>query len=138
MHSKYFDFVTQVVSLICVIVVTFILWFWKDSLITVPQLTNPIKFITRVLNYARNHNYPENRSALTYWEEEHPSCIDLGMSKYGGPFSVEEVEDVKTIFRLIPLILQQEGAMLESFFDWFKLLIGVALFEDSIFPSELI
>ena len=66
---------------------------------------NPVKLIVRVLCYARKHKYPENRSALTYWEEEAPSRLDLGKNKYGGPFTEEEVEDVKTVLRLIPLVV---------------------------------
>uniref|UniRef100_A0A1X7V4S5 Uncharacterized protein n=1 Tax=Amphimedon queenslandica TaxID=400682 RepID=A0A1X7V4S5_AMPQE len=66
---------------------------------------NPVKLIVRVLCYARKHKYPENRSALTYWEEEAPSRLDLGKDKYGGPFTEEEVEDVKTVLRLIPLVI---------------------------------
>ena len=65
---------------------------------------NPVKLIVRVLCYARKHKYPENRSALTYWEEEAPSRLDLGKDKYGGPFTEEEVEDVKTVLRLLPLV----------------------------------
>uniref|UniRef100_A0A1X7V432 Uncharacterized protein n=1 Tax=Amphimedon queenslandica TaxID=400682 RepID=A0A1X7V432_AMPQE len=53
------------------------------------------------------HKYPENRSALTYWEEEAPSRLDLGKEKYGGPFTEEEVEDVKTVFRMLPLFINQ-------------------------------
>ena len=53
----------------------------------------------------RKHKYPENRSALTYWEEEAPSRLDLGKDKYGGPFTIEEVEDVKTVFRMLPLFI---------------------------------
>ena len=68
------------------------------------QLSNPLKLLARVLNYARKHAFPERRSAFTYWEEECPSRIDLGKSKYGGPFTFEEVEDVKTVLRLIPLV----------------------------------
>ena len=54
---------------------------------------------------------PENTSTLKdavlspYWEEDYPSRIDLGKDKYGGPFTFEEVEDVKTILRLIPFIM---------------------------------
>ena len=69
-----------------------------------PQITNPIKHIAKVLNYARKNKYPRNRSALTYWEQEVPSRLDLGKDKYGGPFSEEEVEDVKTTLTLIPVI----------------------------------
>ena len=74
-------------------------------LMTKPQLSNPIKHIAKVLNYARKHKFPERRSALTYWEEDYPSRIDLGKDKYGGPFTFEEVEDVKTFLRLIPMVL---------------------------------
>ena len=69
-----------------------------------PQITNPIKHIAKVLNYARKNKYPRNRSAFTYWEHDIPSRLDLGKDKYGGPFSEEEVENVKTTLRLIPII----------------------------------
>ena len=64
----------------------------------------PMKLILQVLNYARKHKYPERRSALTYWEEDYPTSLDIGKDKYGGPFTFEEVEDVKTVLRLTLLI----------------------------------
>ena len=66
---------------------------------------NPIKVIFQVLNYARKNKCPRLRSAFTYIDEEHPSRLDFGKCKFGGPFTEEEVEDVKTIFRLTPLLL---------------------------------
>ena len=57
-----------------------------------------------VLDYARKTRYPRKRSALTYFDEEHPSRIDYGKDKFGGPFTEEEVEDVKTVLRMIPLM----------------------------------
>ena len=77
---------------------------FSHVLMTNPQLSNPIKLVAKVLNYARKHKLPERRSAFTYWENECPSRLDLGKDKYGGPFTVEEVEDVKTILKLVPLI----------------------------------
>ena len=79
--------------------------FFKHKLENISLIKNPIKLIVRVLCYARKHKYPENRSALTYWEEEAPSRLDLGKSKYGGPFTEEEVEDVKTVFRMLPIYI---------------------------------
>ena len=96
-----------------------------------PHLFNPYKLIFRVLNYARKHKYPERRSALTYWEEDIPSRIDLGMSKYGGPFTVEEVEDVKTFFRLLPVIICTGGCNTGLHLSWYTLLQGEGLLEDS-------
>ena len=56
---------------------------------------HPLTLIYRVLRYAWNHTCPENHSALTYWEEDIPPCIDLGKNKLGEPFTTEEVEDTK-------------------------------------------
>ena len=79
--------------------------FFKHWLETTPLIINPIKLIAKVLNYARENKYPRNRSALTYWEEDYPSRLDLGKEKYGGPFTVEEIENVKTVLRMIPLMI---------------------------------
>ena len=68
------------------------------------KVTNPIKLIIQVLNYTRKHRYPERRSAFTYIDEEQPTRMDYGKEKFGGPFTEEEVEDVKTVLRLIPMI----------------------------------
>ena len=66
---------------------------------------NPIKLIMQVLNYTRKHSYPERRSAFTHIDEEQPTRIDYGKEKFGRPFTEEQVEDVKTILRLLPLII---------------------------------
>ena len=69
------------------------------------KVTNPIKLIIQVLNYTRKHSYPERRSAFTYIDEEQPSRMDYGKEKFGGPFTEEEVEDAKTVLRLLPLVI---------------------------------
>ena len=72
--------------------------------------SSPFKTIFKVLNYARKTKYPEHRSAFTYIDEEEPSRLDYGKNKFGGPFTEEEVEDVKTLFRLLPFFLSSFGA----------------------------
>ena len=66
-----------------------------------PAGHNPFTTVYKVLKYAWQHKCPERRSAFTYWEEDIPPRIDLGKSKYGGPFTTEEVEDVKTFLTLL-------------------------------------
>ena len=68
-----------------------------------------MKIIFQVVKYSYHHEYPERRSAFTYWENDIPSRIDLGKEKYGGPFTYEQVEDVKTMFRLLLLMLSLFG-----------------------------
>ena len=70
-------------------------------LIKEPKSPQSLKIIYQVLKFGKKHKAPVDRSALTYWEEDIPSRIDLGKSKYGGPFTTEQVEDVKTIFKLL-------------------------------------
>ena len=77
----------------------------KKWLILEPSSPQSLKTIYRVLKFAAKHKAPLNRSALTYWEEDVPSRMDLGKSRYGGPFTTEQVENVKTILRLLPLCL---------------------------------
>ena len=70
---------------------------------------NPFLTVSKVLKYAWKHKHPMRRSAFTYWEEDMPSRIDLGKDKYGGPFTTEEVEDVKTFLRLLLLLISMCG-----------------------------
>ena len=118
------------VSLVLALSILFIFNRWLD---TTPQFFNPIEHIFQVLNYAR-----KNRSALTYWENSVPSRLDLGKDKYGGPFTIEQVEDVKTVFRLLPVLISVIGfgfctntlnftALIEDFAlnDLLSALIGV-------------
>ena len=68
-------------------------------------IANPYKTIRDVCTFARQHKYPVRRSALTYWEDELPSRLDLAKARYGGPFTYEEVENVKTFFRVLSLVV---------------------------------
>ena len=70
-------------------------------LVKEPAVRNPFKIIFQVLRYALKNRYPQLRSAFTYWEDKPYSRIDLGKAKYGGPFTTEQVEDVKTFFRVV-------------------------------------
>ena len=71
-------------------------WLTKE-----PKSPQSLKGIFKVLRYATKHKHPVQRSALTFWEEELPSRIDFGKSKYGGPFTIEQVENVKTVLRML-------------------------------------
>ena len=73
------------------------------------QKNNPYKIVYNVLKYALYHKSPENRSAFTYWENKIPSRVDLGKSKYGGPFSEEDVENVKTFWRIVAVLISTFG-----------------------------
>ena len=102
---KYTSYIKASISIIFSITAAIVFYIVKRWLDTTHRVTNPIKLIFQVLNYARKNKYPKNRSSLTYWEEDYPSRLDLGKEKYGGPISEEEVEDVRTILQLTPLLI---------------------------------
>ena len=86
-----------------VIITNFLFKHWVD---TTSHIVNLVKLIFKVLNYARKNKYPSiNRSALTYWEENYPSRLDLGKEKYGRPFTEEQVENVKVVIQLAPMFI---------------------------------
>ena len=70
-----------------------------------PGSANPYKLVYRVLKFAKTHTNPIRRSAFTYCEDELPSRLDLGKDKYGGPFTTEQVEDVKAFIGIVRIIL---------------------------------
>ena len=74
-------------------------------LIKEPVVQNPFRLFFGVLRYAVKNKYPHQRSAFTYWEDKPYSRIDLAKNKYGGPFTTEQVEDVKIVLRILALLI---------------------------------
>ena len=87
---------------------------FKNYLNIEPVGINPVKQIIDVLKYAYHHKYPVRRSALSYYQNTYPSRLDFGKVQYGGPFTNEEVEDTKTVLRLLVLLLSLFGFHLSS------------------------
>ena len=59
----------------------------------------------KVIKFASEHKDPIRHSAFTYCEDELPSRLDLGKEKYGGPFTTEEVENVKAFVGIVGVLL---------------------------------
>ena len=70
---------------------------------------NSIKLVCRVILYAYKQPPYQRRSALSYWDKKMPSKIDFGKVKYGGPFSNEDVEDVKSFWRVFVVLCTMLG-----------------------------
>ena len=77
---------------------------FNKELVKEPTSRNPLKLIFSVVRYAASNKYPHGRSAFSYWDHNN-SRMNLSKSKYGGPFTHEEVEDVKTYFRMLWILL---------------------------------
>ena len=86
-------------------------WFLIDSV-----SRNPYKLTYKVLKFAKDHTYPIRHSAFTYCEDELSSRLDLGKEKYGGPFTTEQVEDVKAFLGILHVLLANSRAYYDGGF----------------------
>ena len=85
-------------------------WFLTDT-----GSKNPYKLVYRVTKFAKDHTNPIRRSAFTYCEDELPSRLDLGKEKYGGPFTTEQVEDVKAFLGILRVLITLAPIMVVDF-----------------------
>ena len=74
-------------------------WFYCES-----KTHNPYGLIYRVLKFVAKTKNPLQRSALTYCDDIIPSRMDFAKHKYGGPYTTEVVEDVKTFLRILLML----------------------------------
>uniref|UniRef100_A0A1X7TW58 Uncharacterized protein n=1 Tax=Amphimedon queenslandica TaxID=400682 RepID=A0A1X7TW58_AMPQE len=116
-YYMYLSFSQIIFATVCSIVALLIVIysFCKGHFIIEPtSYYNPVALIAKVLNYARQHKVPVRRSAFTYGEDM-PSRIDIGKERYGGPFTSEQVEDVKSFLRILLLLSSLFGMLLINF-----------------------
>ncbi len=66
---------------------------------------NPYKLVYGVIHFAIKHKKPISRSAFTYCDDERPSRLDFGKQRYGGPFTTEQVEDVKVMINIVKVLI---------------------------------
>lgn len=95
----------QLLVCICVTTVLTLTQNLSGILVKDPLFTqNPFKQVYSVIYYVFKHRHLNSGSTFTYYEDDKiPSRLDLAKSKYGGPFTAEQVEDVKTFLRLLTI-----------------------------------
>ena len=75
-------------------------WFYTNA-----GQENPYKIIFKIMSFAWKHKHPLQRSAFTYNDNYIPSRFDFAKERYGGPFTTEQVENVKTFLRILVVLL---------------------------------
>ena len=93
-----------VLTLITLILSLYIAYQRKSEFLIDSARHNPYKLVFKVTKFAHEHKVPVQRSAFTYCEDEVPSGLDLGKAKYGGPFTTEQVEDVKALYGILKIL----------------------------------
>ena len=90
--------------------------FCRDWLIMEPHTSNPIKLVASVLRYTWKTKQPQFRSAFTYQGHTKPSRINYAKQIFGGPFTTEEVEDVKTFLRIVYALVPTSALLVLSIY----------------------
>ena len=109
------------ISAIFLIIILFIVQKYSDYFWTKNIVGNPYKLVYGVVQFAIKHKHPLKRSAFTYCNDERPSRIDYGKQSYGGPFTTEQVEDVKSLLNIAKVLISLGPAFLLD-------LTGMAIF----------
>ena len=129
-HYVLFGHLLSCANLTLILVTMFCCNNW---LIKEPISQNPFKLIYKVSRYAIKNKYPQYRSAFTYCEDEVISRIDYGKTKYGGPFMIEQVEDVKTFYKVLPMVIVGGMTAGEAFIAY---LLGIYLKLQFVLPNH--
>ena len=160
--SYYISAAIFTTTVICLVVVMIFVHKMKKWFVINEKCSNPYQLVHRVTRFAKQHKFPVHRSAFTYCEDEIPSGLDLGKTKYGGPFTTEQVEDVKVFYGILKILLSIgpvfslifaansmpvvfRALVLKSYYfdfinkPWnFKIITKFLLFEGSIFYDVLL
>lgn len=97
-------FCIPLLIVILLIILLMISWWKRHWFYYEPGRENPYKTVFKIINFARKHKYPLRRSAFTYNDDNIPSRIDFAKERFGGPFSIEQVESVKTFLRILVIL----------------------------------
>ena len=108
---------TFLFTVLCFSVFIISLVVFRQDFHILPKIGNPLKMVYRVLQCAMKAKRPRFRSAFEVGKPL-PSRIDLAMRSNGGRFTIEQVEDVKTFFRILVILL--------SFFGYFAIFSQVS------------
>ena len=69
-----------------------------------PGYQNLYKIVHGILKFAKSHKHPLQRSAFTFSENYIPSRLDFAKDRFGGLFTTEQVENVKTFLRILLIL----------------------------------
>lgn len=100
-HSDKIDFIVLLLEVGLLSLALILDFCFSRVLVKEPKAQNPLQIVFKVSMFVARHKQPVGqRSAITY-DRGYYSRVDLATLPYGGPFDVEDVEAVKTFWRMI-------------------------------------
>ena len=105
-HENKFAVVIIQVLIPLLLIVLLVISCWKRRwFLSEPGYQNPYKVVCGVFKFAKSHKHPLRRSAFTHSDDYIPSRLDFAKERFGGPFTTEQVENVKTFIRILLVLL---------------------------------
>ena len=105
-HEKMFAVVIIQVLIPLLLIVLLVISCWKRRwFLSEPGYQNPYRVVCGVFKFAKSHKHPLRRSAFTHSDDYIPSRLDFAKERFGGPFTTEQVENVKTFIRILLVLL---------------------------------
>ena len=89
--SKIFELLPFIIA-IFLIVLLIIGWYKRHWFASDAVLENPYITVFKIIDFARKHKYPLQRSAFTYSDNYVPSRLDFAKERYGGAFTTEKLK----------------------------------------------
>ena len=91
--------------ILVLLIFIFVGWWKQQWFHSEPVRHNPYKTVFQVIKFAWRHKYPVQYSAFSESDDKEPSRLDYAKEVYGGPFTTEQVEDVRTFLKIIVVLL---------------------------------
>jgi len=106
--DKFRFIITTVVLVSSLVLLTVLLHFihkYKGEWFTQVSFThNPYKSFYRIVLFAFHHKQPIRRSAFTFCDDQRPTRLDFCKKRFGGPFTTEQVEDIKVTLNILKVL----------------------------------
>ena len=125
-------------TILLILIMLLMVSYWKRRWFhSEPGHQNPYKSLYSILKFAKSHKHPLGRSTFTYSDACIPSRIDFTKERFGGPFTTEQVENVKTFFRIILVLFAVGPAFaLEVPSSYFIYPLFGLHFHENVYASE--
>ena len=108
-HITIITLVLYIFATLTTVAVFLMLCYIKRHIVIEPPPTvNPAKQIYNIFKYAIKYKRPLQRSAFTYGEAP-PGMLDRAKERYGGPFTTDQVEDVRSFKNILLILLSLVG-----------------------------
>ena len=108
-HIKIITLVLYIFMTLTTVAGFLLLCFIKRHIVIEPPPTvNPAKQIYNIFKYVIKYKRPLQRSAFTYGEPP-PGMLDRAKERYGGPFTTDQVEDVRSFKNILLILLSLFG-----------------------------